>query len=195
VPARRPTPSCDTAVVSTSPAVPTDDGATDHLPGRELPRLVLPSTDGGRVDLSTFSAGRTVLYAYPMTARPGVDLPGNWDEIPGARGCTPEACSFRDHHAELAQRGATVFGVSSQDTAYQREAVERLRLPFAMLSDVDLTLADALRLPTFEADGKQLYRRLTMIAAAGRVEYVFYPVLPPEGHADEVLRWLDAHPA
>lgn len=182
-------------MVSTSPAVPTDDGATDHLPGRELPRLVLPSTDGGRVDLSTFSAGRTVLYAYPMTARPGVDLPGNWDEIPGARGCTPEACSFRDHHAELAQRGATVFGVSSQDTAYQREAVERLRLPFAMLSDVDLTLADALRLPTFEADGKRLYRRLTMIAAVGRVEYVFYPVFPPGGHADEVLRWLDAHPA
>jgi peroxiredoxin len=178
--------------MSTPSAVPVDDGAADHLPGRTLPSLTLLATDGRPVDLADLGPGRTVLYAYPMTARPGVDLPANWDEIPGARGCTPEACSFRDHHAELAELGARVYGLSSQDTAYQREAVERLRLPFAMLADPDLTVARALDLPTFEADGGRLYRRLTMVTRDGRIEHVFYPVHPPEGHADEVLRWLRA---
>jgi len=188
--------------MATSTPVPVDDGAADGLVGRTLPSLALPSTDGTTVDLASLggsggsgSAGRTVLYAYPMTARPGVALPADWDTIPGARGCTPEACSFRDHHAELAELGAAVFGLSAQDTEYQREAVERLQLPFAMLSDRDLRLAEAVGLPTFSSAGQRLYARLTMILSGGRIEHVFYPVFPPEGHADEVLRWLRAHPS
>jgi peroxiredoxin len=189
--------------MATPTSVPADDGAADGLVGRPLPSLALPSTDGTTVDLASLSGsgsdsssgGRTVLYAYPMTARPGVALPEDWDTIPGARGCTPEACSFRDHQAELAELGAAVYGLSAQDTDYQREAVERLHLPFAMLSDPDLRVAEALGLPTFSSAGQRLYARLTMIVSGGRIEHVFYPVFPPEGHADEVLRWLRAHPS
>jgi peroxiredoxin len=135
--------------------------------------------------------GRVVLYLYPLTGRPGVDLPVGWDEIPGARGCTPEACSFRDHFQDLQAAGAVgVYGLSSQDTDYQREVVERLHLPFAMLSDVRLQLADSLGLPTFVADGMTLYKRLTLIVNAGTIERTFYPVFPPDEHAAEVLSWL-----
>jgi peroxiredoxin len=171
--------------------VPVDDFSAGHLPGRELPALALAATNGDRVALDRLGTGRTVLYLYPMTGRPGVDLPPGWDLIPGARGCTPEACGFRDHHGELLAAGAAaVYGLSSQPTDHQREAAARLNLPFTMLSDPDLALAKALGLPTFTAGGQVLYRRLTLIVRAGRVEHVFYPVFPPDRHAEQVLAWL-----
>jgi len=175
--------------------VPEDDGAADHLPGQPMPALTLPATDGSQVQLAALGAGRTVIYLYPMTGRPGVDLPAGWDDIPGARGCTPESCGFRDLMAGLAGAGAArLFGLSSQSTGYQREAVSRLHLPFSMLSDEGLALAAALGLPTFEAGGMTLYRRLTMIITDGVIEHVFYPIFPPDQHAQEVLDWLRAHP-
>lgn len=174
--------------------VPEDDGAARHLPGLRLPDLSLPSTSGGAVLLSNLRS-RTVLYVYPMTGRPGVPLPDGWDLIPGARGCTPEACAFRDHHAELQAAGADVYGISSQTTEYQREAVSRLHLPFPLLSDERLELAAALRLPTFEAQGRRLFKRLTLVVSAGMIEHVFYPIFPPDEHAGQVLAWLGEHPA
>jgi peroxiredoxin len=170
--------------------VPHDDGAADHLPGRELPVLALRATDGTSPSLASLGTPRAVIYLYPMTATPGVDLPDDWDTIPGARGCTPEACGFRDHHAELQAVGATVVGIANQSTADQREAAGRLGLSFPLLSDPTLALRDALGLPTFTAgDGVERYRRLTLIAHAGRIEHVFYPVFPPKAHAAEVLAW------
>jgi peroxiredoxin len=175
--------------------VPVDDGAASHLPGRAMPALSLPATDGRQVSLAALGDGRTVIYIYPMTGRPGVDLPEGWDDIPGARGCTPESCGFRNLHNELLAAGAArVFGLSSQSTEYQREAVDRLHLPFAMLSDEPLALAGALGLPTFSIEGQTLYRRLTMIVTGGAIEHVFYPIFPPDQHAQEVLDWLRAHP-
>ena len=171
--------------------VPTDDGAADHLPGIQIPSVPLSSTAGETVDLSALS-GRTVVYCYPMTGRPGSDLPSGWNEIPGARGCTPQSCSFRDHHAELEALGARVFGLSTQDTEYQREATQRLHLPFALLSDEDLAFADTLRLPTFEVDDMVLLKRLTLIIKDGRIEKVFYPVFPPDRSAEDVVGWLEA---
>jgi peroxiredoxin len=174
--------------------VPVDDGAASHLPGRAMPALSLPATDGRQVALDALGRGRTVVYIYPMTGRPGVDLPEGWDDIPGARGCTPESCGFRNLYTELQAAGAAeVFGLSSQPTDYQAEAVDRLHLPFAMLSDEQLALADALDLPTFTVDGTRLYRRLTMIITGGVIEHVFYPIFPPDQHAQEVLDWLRAH--
>jgi peroxiredoxin len=174
--------------------VPQDDGAADHLPGIELPPLVLPCTEGDGARLAELGPGRTVIYLYPLTGRPGTDLPEGWNAIPGARGCTTEACGFRDHHQELLDAGATgVFGLSSQDTAYQREVVDRLRLPFPMLSDRALLLADALGLPTFEVAGMTLYKRLTLIVRDGKVEHAFYPIFPPDEHAGQVLTWLRTH--
>ena len=171
---------------------PQDDGAAAHLAGIALPALALPATDGTAVDLSAPS-GLTVVYAYPRTGRPDQALPEGWDAIPGARGCTPQSCAFRDHHAELTAAGAArVFGLSTQDTAYQREAAERLRLPFPLLSDGDLALATALRLPTFEAAGATLLKRLTLIIEAGRIATAFYPVFPPDRNAADVLAWLAA---
>jgi peroxiredoxin len=170
--------------------VPTDDGAADHLPGIQIPSVPLSSTAGETVDLSALP-GRTVVYCYPMTGRPGSDLPSGWDEIPGARGCTPQSCSFRDHHAELRALGARVFGLSTQDTEYQREATQRLHLPFALLSDEDLALADNLRLPTFEVEDMILLKRLTLIIRDGRIEKVFYPVFPPDRSAQDVVGWLE----
>jgi peroxiredoxin len=171
--------------------VPEDDGAADHLPGLAAPRVTLPSTSGENIALDDLGPGCTVLYVYPMTGRPDRDLPEGWDSIPGARGCTPEACDFRDHHEELLDAGATrVFGVSAQDTDYQREVVDRLRLPFAMLSDTELRLAAVLRLPTFRAGGMTLFKRITLVIRDGVVEHAFYPVFPPGAHAQEVLAWL-----
>jgi peroxiredoxin len=175
--------------------VPEDDGAADHLTGLPMPSLALPATTGGTVDLTEVSSPRVVVYAYPKTGRPGVALPDGWDLIPGARGCTPESCDFRDHHGELAALGAEVFGLSSQSTDYQAEAADRLHLPFALLSDERFELADALRLPTFTVEGERLYRRLTLVVRDGRVEHAFYPVFPPDGHAAQVFAWLRAHPA
>lgn len=174
---------------------PIDDGGADHLPGTGLPDLALPATDGRAVSLAEIG-GRTVVYAYPRTGRPGEpSLVDDWDQIPGARGCTPETCGFRDHHAELAEAGAGVLGLSTQPTAYQRELVERLRLPFAILSDEHLELTGALRLPTFEVAGEVLLKRLTLLVREGRIERVWYPVFPPDRHAGEVLTWLRANPA
>ena len=176
--------------------VPEDDGAADHLPGTALPTLTLGASDGTSVALGALGEGRTVLYLYPLSGRPGVDLPDGWDAIPGARGCTPEACGFRDHFQELQAAGAQrVYGLSSQDTDYQAELAERLSLPFAILSDPDLRLGELLRLPTFQADGQRLYTRLTMIVSDGRIEHVFYPIFPPDQHADEVLGWLRTNPS
>jgi peroxiredoxin len=170
--------------------VPEDDGAADHLPGMRLPSVPLASTSGGIVDLSALP-GRTVVYCYPMTGRPDRSLPAGWDEIPGARGCTPQSCSFRDHHAELRSLGASVFGSSTQDTEYQREAATRLHLPFALLSDSDLAFAGTLGLPTFEVDGMVLLKRLTLVIDEGWIEKVFYPVFPPDRSAEEVVEWLE----
>ena len=170
--------------------VPQDDGAAAHLPGLDVPPVTLRSTGGNDVGLSVLP-GRTVLYAYPMTGQPDGTLPSDdWDTIPGARGCTPEACAFRDHHGELKELGAEVFGLSTQSTDYQREVVERLHLPFEILSDADYVLTEALRLPTFEAAGMRLLKRHTMVLRDARIEHVFYPVFPPDGHAEEVLTWL-----
>jgi peroxiredoxin len=175
--------------------VPEDDGAADHLPGLAIPVLDLPATTGGRVSLADLGWARSVLYVYPMTGRPCVALPEDWDSIPGARGCTTEACAFRDHHSDLAAVGVDVFGLSSQSPDDQAEAAERLHLPFPLLSDENLALAQPpLRLPTFKAGGRTCYRRLTMIVAHGRIAHVFYPVFPPDGHAEQVLAWLRAHP-
>jgi peroxiredoxin len=168
---------------------PKDDGACDHLPGMKLPSVSLTSTSGDHIDLSAL-AGTTVVYCYPLTGRPDRKLPQGWDEIPGARGCTPQSCAFRDHHAELKDLGSRVFGLSAQSTAYQREAAERLNLPYGLLSDEDLEFAEALGLPTFEADGMILIKRLTLVIENGEILKAFYPVFPPGRNAEEVIGWL-----
>ena len=171
--------------------VPVDDGAADHLRGSRVPDISLPATDGREISLAGSAARRVVVYAYPRTGRPGEGpLVEGWDRIPGARGCTPETCGYRDHHAEITALGAEVFGLSTQDTAYQQELVERLHVPFAILSDAQLRLTKAWRLPTFEAAGQTLLRRLTVVIRDGVAEHVWYPVFPPDRHADEVLEWL-----
>jgi peroxiredoxin len=169
---------------------PKDDGGARHLKGMALPDLALPSTANRPVNLSRVTAPRTVVYCYPMTGRPGKTLPQGWDDIPGARGCTPETCGFRDHHKDLAKLHAEVFGVSTQDTPYQQEMVKRLEVPFEVLSDEHLAFAHALRLPTFTVEGMTLLKRLTLIVKSNRIEHVFYPVFPPDKHAEEVIAWL-----
>jgi peroxiredoxin len=173
--------------------VPEDDGAADGLPGRMLPALALPSTAGEPIDLAQAASGTLVLYVYPRTGTPGEPIPEGWDEIPGARGCTTENCSFRDHARELAELGATVHGLSAQAPDEQRAFAEREGMPYPLLSDSGLSLAGELGLPTFEFQGTRLYRRLTLVARAGRIEKVFYPVFPPDTHAGEVVGWLRDH--
>lgn len=173
---------------------PIDDGACDHLVGLAMPPVHLAATSGRQIDVGALGKGRTIIYCYPRTGLPGESLPAGWDAIPGARGCTPQACAFRDHAQELAGLEARLFGLSTQDSAYQREMVERLHLPFEVLSDVDLTLATVLRLPTFEVDGVRLIKRLTLVVNDGAIEHVFYPVFPPHGSASEVVAWLRARP-
>ena len=172
---------------------PTDDGGARHLKGMAMPDLELPSTANRRVNLSKISAPRAVIYAYPMTGRPDRQLPKGWDDIPGARGCTPETCGFRDHHKDLAKLHTEVFGVSTQDTPYQQEMVKRLEVPFEVLSDDRLLLTRALNLPTFTVDGMTLMKRLTLVIKNGRIEHVFYPIFPPDKHAEEVIAWLKYH--
>src|SRR5918999_1220178 len=170
--------------------VPQEDGAARHLTGARMPDISLITTDGSSVNFSEL-AGRTVIYAYPRTGEPGKALPEGWAAIPGAMGCTPQSCAFRDHFAELRQQGVTnVFGLSTQTPDYQREAVERLKLPFPLVSDAGLRLATALKLPTFNAAGMTLLKRLTLIVDNGEVIKVFYPVFPPDKNAEEVLGWL-----
>jgi len=182
--------------------VPQDDGACDHLAGMKLPSIALRSTRGRAVDLSSLG-GTTIVYVYPRTGRPDQELPTGWNAIPGARGCTPQSCAFRDHHEALKRAGAAqVFGLSTQNTAYQREAVERLHLPFELLSDEKLAFARALKLPTFEVEGMKLIKRLTLIARDRQIApsrrgepaivKVFYPVFPPDQNAEQVLSWLRA---
>jgi peroxiredoxin len=170
--------------------VPVDDGAADHLPGSRIPALSLPSTSSGRVDLATAARGTLVLYVYPRTGRPGEPLPEGWDDIPGARGCTPQSCAFRDHFAELSSLGARVLGVSVQVLDDQLEFAGRVGLPYPILSDPGLELASSLGLPTFDVEGMRLYRRLTVIVREGEIVKVFYPVFPPDRNAAEVAAWL-----
>ena len=170
--------------------VPQDDGGARHLTGLRWPDLALPATDGSAVNLSKL-AGRTLVYVYPRTGRPGEPSPDGWDAIPGARGCTPQSCSFRDHFAELKQLGvAQLFGLSTQGTDYQREAAGRLHLPFPVLSDAAFNLTRALKLPTFEVAGMTLLKRMALIIDNGIISKVFYPVFPPDKNAEEVVNWL-----
>jgi peroxiredoxin len=172
--------------------VPQDDGAADHLTGIKCADVALPATDGARVNLSGLP-GRTVVYAYPRTGVPGQDMPDGWDAIPGARGCTPQSCAFRDHFAELTALGvAHVHGLSTQSTAYQREAAERLHLPFSLLSDEKLAFAKAMRLPVFEVEGMTLLKRLALVIDNGVIKKVFYPVFPPDRNAADVIAWLSS---
>ena len=170
---------------------PEDDGGARHLPGLAVPDVALPATDGTAVSLARLP-GRVVVFAYPRTGVPGQVSPvEDWDMIPGARGCTPHACAFRDLHKELTAAGAAhVFGLSTQDTAYQREAAERLHLPFPLLSDEKLALATALRLPTLQVAGMTLIKRLALVIDNGSIAKAFYPVFPPDRNAGEVLAWL-----
>jgi peroxiredoxin len=170
---------------------PEDDGAANHLAGTSLPGVALPRTAGGTTCLADL-AGTVVLFCYPMTGVPGVTSSAGWDLILGARGCTAEACSFRDHFAELRTAGAALYGISTQSRAEQREAADRLHLPYPLLSDRDLVLARALRLPLFTAGARTLLKRLTIVARAGKIVKVFYPVFPPDRHATEVLAWLES---
>lgn len=174
--------------------VPEDDGATAHLSGAKLASVSLPSTVGGVVDLSTLP-GRTVLFIYPMTGTPGVALPDGWDAIPGARGCTPHTCAFRDLHADMKSAGASaVFGLSTQTLPEQQATVERLHLPFPLLSDAELDLARAMTLPVMGVAGKTMIKRLALIMDDGVIAHVFYPVFPPDRNAGDVLAWLQVHP-
>jgi peroxiredoxin len=173
--------------------IPTDDGAAEGIEGRRIPSLKLLATTGAAVDLAAAASGTLVLYVYPRTGTPGEPVPAEWDAIPGARGCTPENCAFRDHARELAKLGATVHGLSAQPLREQRAFAEREAVPFALLNDAELRLAGVLGLPTFEFQGSRFYRRLTLIACAGCVEKVFYPVFPPGAHVGEVLEWLRAN--
>ena len=173
---------------------PIDDGAARHLPGMCVPTIRLMATDGRRIDPSKLTAPRSVIYAYPRTGLPDKAIPESWDMIPGARGCTPQSCSFRDHHEELAALGAEVFGLSTQTTEYQREMATRLHLPFAVLSDAQFALTEALNLPTFRFEGVRLLKRLTLIVRGGRIEAALYPVFPPDRSASDTLTWLQAHP-
>jgi peroxiredoxin len=175
--------------------VPQDDGACAHLTGMLIPTIWIDSTAGSPVNLAE-TRGRTVLYCYPRTGRPDQPVPENWDAIPGARGCTPQASSFRDHYSDLINAGVShVFGLSTQDTDYQREVVERLKLPFELLSDRKLQFADALKLPTFRFDSMTLIKRLTLVIDDGRITKVFYPVFPPDKSAEQTLQWLRENPA
>jgi len=173
---------------------PLDDGACQHLVGLSLPRLDLPSTRGRIVNLRKLKARRTVIYCYPMTGVPGEPLPVGWDKIPGARGCTPQSCAFRDHYPEFAELASDVFGLSTQATDYQKEMAHRLQLPFEVLSDENFEFCDALGLPTFEVDGIRLLKRLTLVIRGGIIETVFYPVFPPHKNAEDVIRWLRQNP-
>lgn len=177
--------------VPTGLPIPLDDGATDHLVGLEVPRLVLDSSDGP-VDFAAFAAELAVLYVYPATGVLGRPSPDGWDAIPGARGCTPQSCAFRDHAGDFAELGARVAGLSAQPLEQQIEFARREHMPFPVISDPRLELGEAIGLPTFEFAGVTLYKRVTLVFEAGRVTHLFYPVFPPDRNAAEVLAWLRA---
>jgi peroxiredoxin len=173
--------------------VPEDDGAASHLRGSLLPHVRLQSTHGGTVDLAHAADERLVAYVYPMTGAPGRALPEGWNDIPGARGCTPQSCAFRDSLGEFTAYGASVLGISAQSSAEQREFSDREHIPFPLLSDSSLDLAREMRLPTFEVGGRTFYRRLTFVAEKRRIVKVFHPVFPPDRNASQVLSWLAGH--
>ncbi|HET7445124.1 MAG TPA: peroxiredoxin [Solirubrobacterales bacterium] len=171
---------------------PEDDGAAEHLPGLAIPSIPLPATGDTEIDLAALAADRLVAYLYPRTGTPGIALPDGWDDIPGARGCTPQSCAYRDALSELEELGATVVGISAQSAAEQAEFAAREQIPFPLLSDPDLRLGAALGLPTFEVAGRTLYKRLTLVAEKGQILEAFYPVFPPNRNAAEVITWLRA---
>lgn len=174
---------------------PDDDGGAAHLTGTRMPNLTLPASNGSDVSLAALPA-RTVIYIYPMTGRPDRALPDGWDGIPGARGCTPQSCAFRDHASELAALGVgAIYGLSTQDSAYQAEAAERLHLPFPLLSDAGLVFANALRLPCMQVDGQTLLKRMAWIVEDGVIAKVFYPVFPPDQNAADVVAYLKDRPS
>lgn len=176
--------------------VPQDDGATAHLVGTVVPPVLLRSTSGELVNLGVRSTHPVVIYCYPRTGRPDAEALGGtsrWNAIPGARGCTPQTCGYRDSHAEFSSRGALVYGISTQDTEYQLEAVKRLQLPFQLLSDERLELSMSLGLPRFEVEGIALLKRVTLVIVGGRIAQCFYPVFPPDADATKVLDWLRAN--
>jgi peroxiredoxin len=186
-------PNLTTVDWSKIPA-PVDNGGAAHLMGHKLPWVALRATDDTLVMLQTLP-GRVVVFIYPRTGQPGAALPDGWDDIPGARGCTPQSCAFRDLYADLTAAGAArVYGLSTQDTDYQREAATRLQLPFPLLSDADLMFATALRLPTLVVDGQTLLERMALVIDDGSISQVFYPVFPPDRNAGDVLAWLQANP-
>jgi peroxiredoxin len=172
---------------------PEDDGACDHLVGRPLHAIFLPSTSGDTLDLAT-RAGRAVVYCFPRAGRPGVPLPDGWNDIPGARGCTPQSTAFRDQFDDIRALHADVVGISTQTPEEQQEIATRLELPFPLLSDAELRFARSLDLPTFTVDGVEMIRRLTLIVTEGIIDHVFYPVFPPDKAAEEAIVWLLAHP-
>ena len=172
--------------------VPLDDGSTNHLKGMRLPKISLQATNGKRIDLADIK-GRLVIYCYPMTGQPNVALPDGWDQIPGARGCTPQSCSFRDHYQELQALGAQVLGLSVQTTEYQKEMADRLHLPFSVVSDVDYEFQKALNMPNFVTAGMTLLKRVTLIANDGVIEAVHYPIFPSDSDAAWVLEYLKSH--
>jgi peroxiredoxin len=174
--------------------IPQDDGAADHLVGMRLPAISLGATNASRFNLGE-SKGRLVIYCYPMTGQPNVPLPEGWDQIPGARGCTPQSCSFRDHYQELRDLGADVVGLSVQSTEYQKEMADRLHLPFPVLSDAGYQFQQALRLPTFAAAGMTLLKRITLIANDGVIEAVHYPIFPSDSDPAWVMDYLKNNPA
>jgi peroxiredoxin len=182
--------------MSTAPELPADlrqpenDGACAHLPGTKAPDIALGSTEGIKVNLSEL-AGRTIVYCYPRMGKPGQMIPESWNAIPGARGCTNQSCSFRDHFSELVAAGAEhLFGLSTQDVNDLREAADRLHLPFSLLSDEELKFANALNLPRFQYNGLTLIKRLTLVIDDGMVTHVLYPVFPPDRSAEQTLEWL-----
>lgn len=185
--------SADYAQLPPDLPVPEDDGAADHLTGMALPALTLPSTQGGPLKL-TGAGQRLVAYVYPRTGVPGEPSPAGWDDIPGARGCTPQSCAYRDALAEFSTLEASVVGISAQASEEQREFAKREHIPFALLSDANLRLREELRLPIFEVEGTTLYKRLTFVAEAGEIVKAFYPVFPPDRNAGEVLAWLRERP-
>lgn len=172
--------------------VPEDDGACDHLAGMALPDVTLSATTGDTVNVARVAAaGRTVFFFYPRSGRPDQEPPAGWNQVPGARGCTPQSCAYRDHFAEFVELGVPVYGVSAQDAEYQAEFAVRTNLPYPLLSDSEFRLTSALRLPTFEIEGMTLIKRLTLVASGGKIEKVFYPVFPPDRNAEEVLEYLE----
>lgn len=169
--------------------IPLDDGACEHLENMRIPNVSLWSTDNQEINLSNLR-GWNLIFCYPMTGRPGVPIPEGWAQIPGAAGCTPQACSYRDNHAELKRNGVGVYGISTQTSEAQKEASIRLGLSYPLLSDANHSFSSALKLPLLEVDGLKLIKRVTLVLKDGAIKKCFYPVFPPDKNVVEVTAWL-----